>query len=123
MAAALACGAVLLALAAGAGNARAGVPQTNSAPAGAQCAGHGSGEFTWNTIWRVDTSGFPGTVGFICLFFGEPEAELLADPELSGARGQCHAYSGAFYTFAVVDGPDPATSTFYSGYGCRWATP
>jgi hypothetical protein len=97
-----------------------GLPQTNSAPAGALCTGQPSGEFWWNTIWRLDTGGYPGTVGFICTFPRLPLASLLADPRLNAAQGECRAYGGLFYMFASVLGSDPATDTVYSGYGCQW---
>jgi hypothetical protein len=103
-----------------AGTARAGIPRTLSAPASAQCTSQPGGHFFWNTIWGVDTAGFPGTVGFACEFDRLPFPTLVSDPRLNALNGQCAAYGGSTYTFSAMIGPDPYTDTIYSGYGCEW---
>lgn len=93
------------------------------APANGQCAA-AAGTFTWDTIWRFDTTLIPGSQGYICVFPGAGEGgtateeSLAANPVVHAWENLCeNAYRGHFYLFASVIGSD---ETLYAGFGCQW---
>lgn len=94
--------------------------RSQPAPASGDCAG----AFTWDAIWRFDTSLIPGSQGYICTFPGTgaggtaTEDSLALNAASHGWQSMCtRVYGGRFYLFEAQSGPD---TTLYAGYGCEW---